>query len=341
MTKPAAEDRWRVTAEWDAYSTVLLAWPTAESGWDPDDLPEIRSAYRALITAIRRTTPVTLCLSSGPTTGSVLETLGSGPHPVTVVRLSYRDTWVRDFGPISIRNGHQERWLDFRFQNWDGQFDGSESNPFGRLLAPALQLPKQSIASLDWSLEGGAIDSDGRGTLLLRSSYFEQKYPRLNRQQIQVKLQQDLPTERLLWLQSGELDGDHTDGHIDLLARFVDARTIAYQSSSQHSALGRMERELQQFTRVDGHRYRLIPLPTPQLRDASGAALPASYVNFLITNGQVLVPIYGVTEDEIALARLGEAFGEHQVHGIDCRALIRNGGGLHCATLSLGIAQSA
>jgi agmatine deiminase len=194
----------------------------------------------------------------------------------------------------------------------------------------------------DLVLEGGSIETDGYGTLLTTTScLLSPNRNRLDRATLEQKLQALLGVRRFLWLNQGYLAGDDTDGHIDTLARFCNARTIAYQTcddsdDAHFAALASMQERLTQFSTANGDRYRLVPLPWPSAKlDDEGKRLPASYANFLIINGAVLVPTYDDPADSEALERLQGCFPEREIVGIPCLTLIRQGGSLHCITMQL------
>ena len=193
-------------------------------------------------------------------------------------------------------------------------------------------------------LEGGAIETDGQGTLLTTEACLlnHNRNPRLDRAAIEMKLREDFGVERILWLSHGHLEGDDTDSHIDTLARFCDPQTIAYvrcddPEDSHYPSLAAMEEQLKTLRQADGSPYRLIALPWPRpcFDPDDGHRLPATYANFLIINGAVLVPTYADAADAEALATLAEAFPGRDIVPIDCRSVIRQHGSLHCLTMQL------
>jgi agmatine deiminase len=190
-------------------------------------------------------------------------------------------------------------------------------------------------------LEGGSIESDGSGTILTTTQcqLSPNRNPHLNQKEIEKKLKKWLGAKRVLWLKNGYLAGDDTDSHIDTLVRFCNETTIAYvactdESDEHFTALKEMVKELRNFKTDDGNPYNLIALPMPDACfDADGDRLPATYANFLIVNGAVLVPTYDVPQDELALAQIKKAFPTRKVLGIDCKPLILQHGSLHCVTM--------
>jgi len=192
-------------------------------------------------------------------------------------------------------------------------------------------------------VEGGALESDGAGTLLARESSLVSpgRNPGLDRAAMERRLAALLGIRRFLWLQHGYLEGDDTDGHIDTLARFAGPDTIVYQAAGgttdpESRALRAMAAELAAMRTGDGRPYRLIPLPRPaRLEAPDGAVLPDGYANFLICNGAVLVPAYGDAADRTAAERLQQAFPGYRMIPVDCRDLVLEHGSLHCATMQL------
>jgi agmatine deiminase len=192
-------------------------------------------------------------------------------------------------------------------------------------------------------LEGGSIESDGCGTLLTTSQCLlnPNRNPDLNSEQIEKELRDTLGCQRILWLHHGHLLGDDTDAHVDTLARLAPNDTILYvvcddPRDEHYPALSRMAEELAAFRTEAGQPYRLLPLPWPAARfDDDGQRLPATYANFLIINGAVLVPTYDDPQDAQALITVGAAFPDREIIGIDCSAIILQHGSLHCLTMQL------
>ncbi|MGH8430707.1 MAG: agmatine deiminase family protein, partial [Solimonas sp.] len=236
--------------------------------------------------------------------------------------------------------------LDFVFNGWGGKFEAGLDNQITQRLAEQ-GLWDTLVESIDFVLEGGGIESDGAGTLLTteRCLLAPTRNPQYDKAHIELHLKAWFGLKRVLWLQHGDLLGDDTDGHIDTVARFCDAQTIAYQACDDvgdphYNDLKAMEVELLALRTLDGEPYRLVPLPLPPAifdgeQPGQGRRLPAGYPNFLILNGAVLVPTYGVATDEEALRRLRPCFPGREVIGVDCRTLIHQYGSLHCVTMQI------
>jgi len=255
--------------------------------------------------------------------------------------------WVVFFVFLPGQGGGGAELMDFRFNGWGGKFHADHDNAANKLLFATNLMRGHYVDALDFELEGGGIESDGRGTLLttaeclLNSNRRRQgdAVPTPDKAQVEALLKERLGVERMLWLHHGYLAGDDTDSHIDTLARLCPNDTIVYvqctdTEDEHYEALAAMERELQAFRTLGDKPYRLVPVPLPDACYDEGERLPATYANFLIMNKAVLVPIYAQSEkDALALNTIQTAFPEHEIVGVDCRALIRQHGSLHCATM--------
>ncbi|MDR3127021.1 MAG: agmatine deiminase family protein [Tannerellaceae bacterium] len=304
-------------AEWEEQSGVMLAWPEAEMDWG-EDTEEARVCYGEIMEEISRREKVILLRKE---------------------EVGLNDTWTRDYAPLAIRGG-SKMLVDFRFDGWGGKFVASSDDAVGGKLFRQGGVFAEDVAYMrkdDVVCEGGNLDTDGQGTLLSSAICAGKRYPYLKREQWEAVFGETLGIDRTLWVEEGLLEGDDTDGHIDTLVRFADANTLLYtkcKSTDSHFAgLKRMEEQLHTFTRRDGSPYRLqsLPLPSPILH--KGERLPATYANFLFINGGVLVPVYGVDEDAGALDIFRRLFPRRRIRGIDCSALLRQHGSLHCATM--------
>lgn len=335
----------QLPAEWTAQSGILLTWPHAHSDWAAC-LPEIENTYTALVRAISRREPLLIACYDADHRRHVRERLrGAGVHEESL-RLHIapsNDTWARDHGPISVLVDGRPRLLDFRFDGWGGKYAFALDDRLTRHLHEAGAFGDTPIESIDLVLEGGSIESDDAGTLLTtkRCLLGRARNPGYERETLEERLRALLGVTRIMWLEHGFIPGDDTDGHVDTLARFCDERTIAYVRCDRprdeaFEELTAMERELGALRTVYGQPYRLVPLPWPQpLYDARGRRLPASYANFLIINGAVLVPSYGDPADDAARQRLAPCFPGRELIALDARALVRENGSLHCAAMQL------
>lgn len=333
----------RLIAEWEPQRSILLAWPHEGTDWVPW-LPEVQHCYQSLIQALLRHGLDIWLLAPDAAAADIRQRLGHHPG-LQVLDIPYNDTWIRDYGPLSVAGAvpRSPELHDFRFNAWGGKFPAEQDDAVCQRLSrrqPAVFAP---MIHESWFLEGGAVETDGQGTLLAtRSSVLSaSRNAGMDQSEIEHRLHHSLGLEHFLWLNHGALAGDDTDGHIDTLARFVDASTLIYQqcldaNHPDHAELSRMEQELRQLRTRHGTPYELIPLPHPApLFDADGEPVPPSYANFLIANQAIFAPVYGMDEDEQALRRLGEAFPACQIVPIQCRSLIQQHGSLHCATMQI------
>ncbi len=327
----------RLPAEWEAQSAVQLTFPHEGTDWAAV-LDDVMPCFVEIATTISRFQKVLVVCQDAEAT---LRALGSGnAENIIAVEIPSNDTWARDHGGIAIEVAGEPVVLDFVFNGWGLKFPADKDNLITQRLFKA-GIFKAGIAHGGIVLEGGGIESDGKGTLLTTAECLlsPNRNPHLTPAEIEDYLKVVFGLDSVLWLHHGYLAGDDTDSHIDTLARFCDVDTIAYvrcdDTADEHfHALQRMEQELQQFTKRDGTPYRLIPLPWPDACfDAEGHRLPATYANFLIINGAVLVPTYRVAQDAAALAILQTAFPDRTIIGIDCRPLIEQHGSLHCVTM--------
>jgi agmatine deiminase len=281
-----------------------------------------------------------------PEPGSVRSTLadvGVDLGRVILAELPTNDTWTRDFGPITILEDDQPVLIDFGFNGWGFKFACDQDNQATRRLARSGMWGGTPCRTMGLVLEGGSIESDGCGTLLTTAECLlgPNRNPHLDRRAIEGELSRLLGADQLLWLENGYLAGDDTDSHIDTLARLCLDDTILYvacddATDEHYGALQRMAAELRAFRTRAGRPFRLIPLPWPKGKyDEAGGRLPATYANYLIINGAVLVPTYNDPADGRALAAVGQAFPGRDIIGIDCSALIIQHGSLHCVTMQL------
>ena len=279
--------------------------------------------------------------------------------------INSNDTWARDHGFITLTDdeGHH-RLLDFCFNGWGEKFPAELDNAINRQLydeglpplSPADSPPRAGgqsgnyVDCLDFVLEGGSIESDGRGTVFTTTGCLlaPHRNQPLTKKQIEERLKRELHAERILWIDHGNLTGDDTDGHIDTLVRICPEDTLLYMGcddpdDEQYDELRLMEEQLKTFRTIDGRPYRLKKLPMPRPIYDNGQwsmvngqcdRLPATYANFLIINGAVLCPTYAQPDlDAEALRIIGEAFTDREIVGIDCRSIIKQHGSLHCCTM--------
>ncbi len=330
-------------AEWFPQDGVQLTWPHEHTDWAPM-LEEVTACY------IRMALEISLrerLIIVSPNTHALWKLLAErlpqrAMSNISLYEIDSNDTWARDHGLLTLTTNMGTRVLDFQFNGWGKKFPAELDNQICRKMMEAGIFESQYEDHLDFVLEGGSVESDGRGTILTTSHCLmaHQRNQPLTQQEIEERLKLWLQAERILWLDHGWLAGDDTDGHIDTLARFCPNDTIAYvkcdnTEDEHYEALHNMEMQLQGFHTLEGEHYRLIPLPMPQaMYDDEGGRLPATYANFLCVNGAVLMPTYGDTDaDGKAHRQLQTAFPRHEIVDVDCRILVVQHGSLHCSTM--------
>ena len=332
----------RFPAEWEPQSAVLIAWPHAGTDW-AERLDEVEETYVALVAAIARFEDIVICVADDDLQTYAEARLRSARADMARVRfvtVEYDDTWLRDSGPRSLRGSDGFRLLDFRFTGWGGKFEASRDDRLVQALDAQHVFERAQRQQIDFALEGGAIDTDGAGTLLTTWQCLHERHPDASREELTARLSDWLAQQRVLWLDHGYLEGDDTDAHIDTLARFAGTDAIVFQAcddpdDAHYVELKAMADEIAALRTRDGHPYRLFPLPWPRPIVDAGRRLAASYANFLIVNGAVLMPAYGDDADAAAAAVLAQAFPDREIVPVSCRALIWQNGSLHCITMQL------
>ena len=332
----------RFPAEWEPQAAILIAWPHANTDWAAR-LGEVEDTYVALVAAITRFQPAWICVADDDLQTYAEARLRSARVDMDQVRFiafDYDDTWLRDSGPIVLREGDGFRVLDFHFTAWGGKFEAGRDDRLVESLASQGVFGDAPRQRIDFALEGGGIETDGAGSLLTTWQCLHERHPQAARAELDSKLRDWLAQDRVLWLDRGWLEGDDTDAHIDTLARFAPGDAIVFQAcddpgDSHYAELQAMAAELAALRTSDGRAYRLFPLPwaAPILDD--GRRLAASYANFLIVNGAVLMPAYGDRADDRAAAVLAQAFPGREIVQVPCRPLIWQNGSLHCITMQI------
>ncbi len=332
-------------AEWAPQGAVMIIWPHDRSDW-AGSIERAEAAFAAFGAAVTRFEWLVVICRDRSVRERALERLagaGCNRAALATVRVDSDDTWARDIAPIPVFDGDLPLLVHCRFNGWGGRFEHARDRVFGRDLvdSPGFATLGYEVAPI--TLEGGGLESDGAGTLLVNrpSVLAPNRNPDLERDGAEALFARYFGIERTLWLDVPALPGDHTDGHIDTLARFCDAATIAHTAPGEgpdaaaatHAALSE---QLAALRTGDGAAYTLIPLPAPQpIAGDDGSPLPASYANFLLVNGAVLVPAFADPADATAVERLQAAFPERTVVPVPARTFLEQGGALHCLTMSL------
>ncbi len=331
-------------AEWDKQDGILIAWPNMGTDW-ADMIDEVTACYMEITRAILEDEDERVLIVANDET-EVRSALGPDVDwsRIIIAVMPINDTWVRDYGPIAVYHDGQLSLANFTFNAWGMKFAADCDNQVNSRLDELKVFKMPLLNYRDLVLEGGSIETDGNGTVMTTTCCLTapNRNDTLSREQLEHILLERLGCVKMLWLDHGSLVGDDTDGHIDTLARFAPGGVIIYTGcdnpEDEHfQPLMKMEEQLKQFTDADGNHYHLIKLPLPSpIYEHEYFRLPATYANFLITNNQVLVPVYGQPENDVKACQLiGEAFPGRKVVAIDCRPLIQEHGSLHCATMQL------
>lgn len=326
----------KLPAEWEKQSFLQLTFPHPQSDWNYL-LDKVSACFVEIIETTARYQNVLVVCDNIQRVQSYFTTTQN----IFFTEIESNDTWARDHGGITVLENGEAQIHDYVFNGWGNKFDAQLDNQITKMLFKKGGFKNCGLISYDFILEGGSIESDGKGTILTTSACLlsKNRNGHLSKQQIEQILMHDFGCQRILWLENGYLAGDDTDSHIDTLARFCDEDTIAYlgcnNANDEHfNALQKMKAELQSFKNFEGKPYKLVELPFPDACfDDEGNRLPATYANFTIINEAVLVPVYGLPQDKTALEILESCFPGKDIIGINCRVLVEQHGSLHCVTM--------
>ena len=336
---------YRMPAEWEPHASTWLAWPHRRSDW-PGKFAPIPWVYAEIVRALTRHEHVNL-LVRGPKMQARVERILTDCSvdlaQVSLWTLPTDRSWMRDSGAIMVVNDRGERIaLDWHFNAWAKYPDWTHDDRIPGFMAAQLGLPWQQPRLRGWRvvLEGGSIDVNGAGLMLTTEecllSPIQERNPPLDRADYERVFAEYLGVKKVLWLGRG-IAGDDTHGHVDDLARFVGPRTVVtvleinpddenYQPTQEN------RERLLGMSNLEGNRLDVVTLPMPTPRVFDGMRLPASYANFYIANGVVIVPTFNDPNDSIALGVLGDLFPDREVVGIHCVDLVWGLGTLHCMT---------
>ncbi len=330
--------------EWHPQNFVQLSWPHAHTDWQPY-LAEITHTMVSLTQAITRFEHVVIASQEPHLTRSDLarQLTPEQMERVSVYPCRLDDTWARDYGGITLLPTYptdSSLILDFTFNGWGEKFPATHDNLVTSHLHSLGALPGTLSTQDHFVLEGGSIESDGQGTIFttahcLLASHRNQP---LTHRDIEQKLFTLLHAKRVVWLHHGQLIGDDTDGHIDTILRICPADTILYVNPStddvHYDGFHALHEELLSLRTLQETPYRLLPLPLPRPIYYDGARLPATYANFLVINGAVIVPTYAQDDlDHRACATIQEAYPDREIIPIDSRIIVRQHGSIHCLAM--------
>jgi agmatine deiminase len=328
---------YRFPAEWEPQAAVWFAWPTRTDLWE-GVLPKVREQLAALYVLAARFQPVrVLCPQFAQADLRALMARAGDASAVTLYDYQADDVWCRDYGPLFLlsEDGSELCIADWAYNAWGNKFPRQEKDRNASAwIAEQLGVRRFGFETI---LEGGAIESNGAGRLLTTEVVLLN--PNRNgvttKPQIEAQLAEGLAVEEVLWLDDG-LVGDDTDGHIDNLARFFKEDGILMASvedseDDNFAALSENTRRIQAFRTPSGEPYEAVALPLPDPITLDGERLAASYMNFLVLNGAVLVPTYGQPQrDAEALRIIGDCYPGREIVGFNCSDIVREGGAIHC-----------
>lgn len=332
-------------AEWESQSHVMLTWPHEDTDWAPI-LPRVNQLYETLSLALAAYVDVVIVCAPQAfdyVSKFCKENEHACTYQIRVFNIESNDSWARDHGPISILQDGEHQLLNFTFNAWGNKYASNKDNNINTELHSLSAFGQRPMHDVNFVLEGGAIESDGNGTLMTTEACMlnPNRNGPVKKEETEALLKKHFGVQHIAWVNSGYLAGDDTDSHIDTLARFAPNNLIVYvkcsDTNDEHfEALNKMEACLKDLKNAHNEAYQLLPLPFPDaIYNSDGERLPATYANFLITNKAVFAPIYHVPQDDAALAQLAIAFPQHKIIPIDCRPLIEQHGSLHCITMQV------
>lgn len=329
-------------SEWAKQDAIQLTWPHINSDW-AYMLEEITSCFVQIASEIAKRQKLIIVCSDITTVKSVLK--NTDEKNLILIEQPSNDTWARDHAGISVFIDNKPFICDFTFNGWGLKFASDLDNQINKALYSSAVFDGNvgHLNCKNFVLEGGSIESDGKGTLLTTSECLlsPNRNSFLSKNQVEDYLKAQFGLNRVLWLDYGYLAGDDTDSHIDTLARFCDEHTIAYvkcddENDEHYDTLRKMEKQLKSYVDFEGNPYKLVPLPLPRaIYDEAGVRLPATYANFLIMNDALLLPIYdGNMDNNIqAIEAMKSIFSSKEIIPINCTPIIKQHGSLHCVTM--------
>lgn len=346
-----AEKRFFLPSEWHQQCCVQMTWPHAATDWAPY-LGEIVETMTEIAYAITKHESLVIASQTPEDTRRALakKLCDEQMSRITIAECRTNDTWARDHGGITLiaAEGQKEqseepemKVLDFRFNGWGKKFASDFDNRITRHLKEQGAITGDIVDCNDFVLEGGSIESDGKGTIFTTSQCLlaPNRNQPMTKEDIEKELKRRLHADRIVWLNHGTLIGDDTDGHIDTIVRICPDDTLLYiksndESDEQHADFVALEEELRRLKTAEGKAYNLVALPMARPCFYDGEQLPATYANFLVINGAVIVPTYGQPDlDKQACGIIGKVFKGREIIPIDAQIVIRQHGSIHCLTM--------
>ncbi len=324
---------YRLPAEWERQEFVMLSFPHSKSDWRCC-LDQIISTYIQMIDKISLYQKCLVICDEISRVQNILNNAGILNKNIIFTQIQTNDTWIRDYGCIDVSDENKILSYNFTFNGWGLKFNASLDNKFSQSLYDK-KIVDSTLKTENFVLEGGSIDTNGKGILLTtRKCLLENnRNPRFSQLLIESFLKNSFNLSKIIWLENGYLKGDDTDSHIDTLARFIDEKTIVYakcedKKDEHFNELNKMEDELK------GSGFDLVPLPLPSPVYFNNKRLPATYINFLFINGALLVPQYNDKNDLKILDFFKSFYANLDIIPIDSTILIREHGSIHCATMN-------
>jgi agmatine deiminase len=320
-------------AEWQPHSACWLAFPSHRDLW-LEYLDIVQREFVALAKAIATSEKLEILVLE-ETAALAKELLGD--LSVRFHQIPFGDIWMRDITPIYIQNAERKLGAShFQWNGWGGKYMLEHDDRVATNILKALDIP---TFNFDWVLEGGAIEVDGEGTCLTTKQCLlnPNRNPQMNQEAIEAALKTALGFEKILWIEEGLLN-DHTDGHIDTIVRFIAPHTVmCMQPTSEddpnYRVLNDIAAQLEAMTDAKGRKLDVIKIPSPNLiLDDEGEIMPASYLNFYISNDSVIIPIYGSPNDALAVQKIAKHFPNRKAIGLSAKHILLGGGAFHCIT---------
>ncbi|PTQ12912.1 agmatine deiminase [Sphingomonas oleivorans] len=315
----------RQPPEWAPHKAVWIGFPSHGELWE-EDLAPARGEVVDFARAVHdggNGEQVILVAADAESAEAAAAMAGPG---IDVIVEPFGDIWLRDTGPIILAGAEGPVAAEFRFNWWGGKYDLPGDEDVSARLAEKAGF---TVRSHDWVLEGGAIDVDGAGLAVTTEQCLlnPNRNPALSREEIEARLKSALGIDRLLWLGDGLLN-DHTDGHVDNLARFVGPNRLALPVPAEDDPNAAIYRDAAERARAFG--VELVPIPSPGKVERDGEIVPASYMNFYIGNATVVVPLYGAPNDDAAIEAIGALFPGRRAVGFRADHILTGGGSFHC-----------
>jgi agmatine deiminase len=312
-------------AEWSPHKSVWIGFPSDPELWR-DDLEPAQGEVAEFVNAVhaggKGETVQIVCANEAAADRAVALTTGA-----QILVLPFFDIWLRDTGPLITMRGDRRLAIDYRGNGWGGKYPSPLDDALAEKLCIGAGVDREPRTMI---LEGGAIDSDGAGLIVTTEQCLlnDNRNPLMTRGDIAAQLNLDLGSSRVLWLGDG-LRGDHTDGHVDNLARFVAPGVLALPEADGADDPN-AEIYTDAWARARDFGVKLVPLPSPGRVEIDGEIAAASYMNFYIGNAAVVVPVHGRPNDDAAVAAIAALFPDRSVVGLPTRHILTGGGSFHC-----------